>query len=142
MNTSVTIKTYSSYDVEFEFSMRVSTARGMLFITQKCNTEQETRGEFGDFLDGVWEFLNPLNVDFHLFPEYYVGPSDVIVTLRGYVNSSKGCELDKKDIKGERILGTVLLEIVKHFDIPKYYLRLSSESHDFSTFENLLVFSK
>ena len=142
MNTSVVIKTFSSYDVEFEFSMRVSTAKDMLFITQRCNTEQETNGEFGDFLNEVWDFLKPLKVDFHLFPEYYVGPSDVIVTLRGYVNSFKGCELEKEDIKGERILGTVLLEIVKHFEIPKYYLRLSSESHNFSTFKNLLVFSK
>lgn len=142
MNTSVTIKTYSSYDVEFEFSMRVSTAKDMLFITQRCNTEQETRGEFGDFLDGVWEFLHPLKVDFHLFPEYYVGPSDVIVTLKGYVNSSRGCELKREDINGERVLGTVLLEVAKHFEISKYYLRLSSESHDFSTFKNLLVFSK
>lgn len=140
MRTTVTVKHYGAQDVEFEFLARVESAKDMLVITRKSNTEQETEGHFDVLMSKLYDFLSEKNINYHLRVEYFPGISDVFVSIKGFIDANKDCTYSEADLRGELISGTVLLEIAQHYEFDTYSTQLSSESDNYKQLKELMVF--
>lgn len=118
MNNVLSVKEFYDYKVEFTITKRISSAIDMLTFKEKCNTEQETDGEFNVFERHLLTALQPYNVFCNFNIEYYRGVEDVIVEINVCI-IQRGKDLPEKPIslKDERIVGTVLVHLFKHFGL-------------------------
>lgn len=115
MNSVLSVKEFNNYKVEFTITKRINSAIDMLTFHEKCNTEQETDGEYDVFERELCDALQPYNVHFSVEIKYYRGVEDVIVEIR-VVITQRGENPEKPiSIKDERIVGTILVHLFKHF---------------------------
>lgn len=117
MNNVLSVKEFYDYKVEFTITKRISSAIDMLTFEEKCHKEQETHGEFDLFTLDLHKALEPYNVFLTIGVNYYRGVKDVIAEISVLI-SQRGKDLPEKPIslKDERIVGTVLVHLFKHFE--------------------------
>ena len=115
MNSVLSVKEFNNYNVAFTITKRISSAIDMLTFHEKCNTEQETDGEFNVFERELSDALQPYNVfcSFHI--KYYRGVEDVIVEINVCITQREENPEKTVSLKDEQIVGTLLVHLFKHF---------------------------
>lgn len=117
MNNVLSVKKFGDHEIEFIITKRISSAIDMLTFKEKCHREQETYGSFDFFEQDLQKALEPYNVFFTIGVNYYRGVEDVIVEIL-VIMTQRGKNLPEKPIslKDERVVGTVLVHLFKHFE--------------------------
>jgi hypothetical protein len=117
MSNVLSVTEFYDHKVSFTITKRISNAIDMLTFHEKCNTEQETDGEFNVFEQDLYKALEPYNVFFNVHIKYYRGVEDVIVEISVFINQRGENPEKPVPIKDERIVGTVLVHLFKHFGL-------------------------
>ena len=115
MNNVLSVKEFYDYRVAFTITKRISSAIDMLTFHEKCNTEQETDGEFDLFHRELSEALEPYNVFYNVDIGYFKGVEDVIVQIGVFINQRGENPEKTVSLKDEQIVGTLLVHLFKHF---------------------------
>ena len=141
MNVTVTIKDNWNHSATVVFTTRIKSAIDMLDITDKLETQQETRGVWDVFLEELHEVMNHYEVTHGIELEFFKGYQDVIFELRLHISTKSDC---KYAIASEQIAGTLITSIAKHFAWKENNwhcsLKLAGDKHSTRGFEDLDIF--
>ena len=141
MNVTVSIKDNWNHSATVVFTTRIKSAIDMLDITDKLDTQQETKGVWDIFREDLHEVMDPYEVTHGIDIEFFKGYQDVIFELRLHISTKSDC---KHSIASEQIAGTLITSIAKHFawkqDNWHCNLKLAGDKYSTKGFEDLNIF--
>lgn len=141
MNVTVSIKDNWNHSATVVFTTRIKSAIDMLDITNKLDTQQETKGVWDVFQEELYEVMNHYEVTHGIELEFFKGYQDVIFELRLHISTKSDC---KHNIASEQIAGTLITSIVKHFEWRQdnwcRTVTLSGDKYSTKGFEDLDIF--
>lgn len=122
------------YELSFKMSERITSPVRMLHYIEQFKTGEETEQAYDIFIERLEGYLSDNDCRMTLRSQYFTGISDVIVEFDVEIEVKKGRSDDKPPLNSECILGTVLTEIRKHFNI--HYHSMNAKYIDDEVFSN------
>lgn len=114
MKTSIEIIECYDYSIKTKISCRISSAKDMLHIERRLETQQETQGLWDVFFEDMHEALSPYNLLFSIQTEYLIGSADVIFEIDTELFKKKDVTY-KEELLSEEIAGAFYRSLFEHF---------------------------